>query len=251
MLECAARLDLQDHPDLGSCVAIEVFADSLHFACAADERQPDNVSALCGEPQGIVAVGSEKVDVEHRVGQVDPLARTQLRALRSRRCDAKLDRVRTRRLDHSAELAVIQPHVMPRAGDGKRLVQRAADLGRSTFDRRRSCVSGAGEDQGVPDRESQVVALGVTGRLGGERSGAKLWAWQIDDDACAPVRQLLSQAQVVAHRAPLGCGVVGAVDPHAVHSAGEHLAYQVRVAGRVSRHRDHDSRRPPAPKGPE
>jgi hypothetical protein len=56
VLERAAGLYLQDHPDLGPGVLVEVLADPLDLARATDEGKPDDVGGLGGEPQGLLAV---------------------------------------------------------------------------------------------------------------------------------------------------------------------------------------------------
>ena len=78
-------------------------------------------------------------------------------------------------------------------------------------------------------------------RPGRERAGAQLGAGEVHLNAAGPADLGLRLPQVGDHAGPCGLVVVGAVDAHAVHAAGEQGADEGRVVGGLGRQGDHDA----------
>jgi len=73
------------------------------------------------------------------------------------------------------------------------------------------------------------------------RPGAQLRPGQVHQHLAAPLERLLSASQVFDHAQPGARLVVGAVDAHAVHAAGQEVVHQLVVEGRLARHGHHDA----------
>jgi hypothetical protein len=112
-LEGGDVLDLQDDADLSSAEPVELPSELLDVLGVGDEHDVDDVCVASHERKILEILGSQRIELQIGVRQVDPLAGFQLCAARADIGDRQRDLVASDAIGGAADLAVVKPDPLP------------------------------------------------------------------------------------------------------------------------------------------